>query len=289
MAIEDGYAICFNEWALDKNIKNELGLLLIISGLTAQEGYCFARNEYLANLFDISEDSISRKIQKLKDLGYIDIEYEKRGAEIINRKIRLTRLLPGERNQEPENAEELAIPRTTNLPVDEPQICRSTNHKNVVGYNIYNNTIDNTTIHNKENSSNQIIDKNNQNQPPKPPRVHARVVQAGSQLPKRTKGKLINFNAETKQVVIDYCLFLIDSYNFGDTQLCNRIDEIVRKARSIPEVIQVICQYNMNGGYGKLYIPGNLSSRVSQQVVNSESASEDDFVRDEDGNIEEDW
>ena len=29
--INNGYAICFNEWSLDKSIKNELGLLLIIS------------------------------------------------------------------------------------------------------------------------------------------------------------------------------------------------------------------------------------------------------------------
>lgn len=71
MAIEDGYAICFNEWALDKNIKCELGLLLIISGLTAEQGFCFAKNKYFAELFNESEDSISRKIKKLESLGYI--------------------------------------------------------------------------------------------------------------------------------------------------------------------------------------------------------------------------
>ena len=41
----NGYAICFNDWALDKSIKNELGLLLIISSLCAKEGYCYATNE----------------------------------------------------------------------------------------------------------------------------------------------------------------------------------------------------------------------------------------------------
>ena len=89
----DGYSICFNEWALDKDIKSELGLLLIISSLTAEKGYCFASNKYLANLFEIDEVSVSRKISKLEKKKYINLEYEKRGNQIINRKIRLTKML----------------------------------------------------------------------------------------------------------------------------------------------------------------------------------------------------
>lgn len=88
-----GYSICFNEWALDKGIKSELGLLLIISSLTAEKGYCFASNGYLAKIFNIDEVSISRKLSKLLSKGYVTIEYEKRGAEIVNRKIRLTKML----------------------------------------------------------------------------------------------------------------------------------------------------------------------------------------------------
>lgn len=88
-----GYAICFNEWALDENIKNELRLLLIISSLTAKDGYCFASNNYLAELFAETEQTISKKIKNLENYGYIEIEYEKRGWEITNRKIRLTKIL----------------------------------------------------------------------------------------------------------------------------------------------------------------------------------------------------
>ena len=91
--MKDGYAICFNEWALDKEIKNELGLLLIISSLCAEKGYCYASNEYLAKVFDVTEISISAKLKKLKDIGYITIEYEKRGCEIISREIRLKKFL----------------------------------------------------------------------------------------------------------------------------------------------------------------------------------------------------
>ena len=91
--MEDGYSICFNEWALDKNIKDELGLLLIISSLTAEKGYCYASNDYLAKIFETSVVTISRKIKTLEEKKYIEIEYEKKGCLVISRKIRLTKML----------------------------------------------------------------------------------------------------------------------------------------------------------------------------------------------------
>ena len=89
-----GYSICFNEWALDKSIKDELGLLLIISSLTAEKGYCYASNEYLAQLFTTNTTTISRKIKKLEEKKYIKIKYEKKGCSIISRKIQLTKVTP---------------------------------------------------------------------------------------------------------------------------------------------------------------------------------------------------
>lgn len=90
---KDGYAICFNEWLLDEEVKNELRLLLAISCLTARDGMCFASNNYFAELFGETDVSISRKLKKLADRGYLTINYERRGCEIISRKIRLTKLL----------------------------------------------------------------------------------------------------------------------------------------------------------------------------------------------------
>ena len=63
--MENGYALCLNEWALDKSIKNELGLLLIISSLCAEKGYCYASNKYLAEIFDTNEVVICRKIKMI--------------------------------------------------------------------------------------------------------------------------------------------------------------------------------------------------------------------------------
>lgn len=121
--MENGYAICMNEWALDKDIKNELGLLLIISSLCAEKGYCFASNRYLGELFDLPEQTISRKIKILEEKKYITIEYKKRGCEILERNIRLTKML-----------------------TDDKQKCESTINKNVKD----NNTSINNTSINKE-------------------------------------------------------------------------------------------------------------------------------------------
>lgn len=96
--IQDGYCICFNKWVLDTRIKNELPVLLIISSLTAKTGECFAGNKYFAELFNCTEVSISQKINKLIELGYISAEYEKRGAEIKKRILRLKNFLTDDLN-----------------------------------------------------------------------------------------------------------------------------------------------------------------------------------------------
>lgn len=131
--MQEGYSICFNEWALDKEIKNELGLLLIISSLCAEKGYCFASNKYLSQLFDVPEQTISRKIKLLENKKYIIIEYKKRGCEIIERNIRLTKLLS-----------------------DDKQKCVSTINKIVKDNNI---NINNTSNNIKEKSIKRKFDK----------------------------------------------------------------------------------------------------------------------------------
>lgn len=134
--MEAGYSICFNEWALDKSINGELGLLLIISSLCAEKGYCFASNDYFANLFNEHETTISRKIRKLSEKGYITVQYEKRGAEIKNRVIRLAKLL-----------------------TDDYQICYSTISKNAKENNISNINITSKEIDNNKLLSTKKVEK----------------------------------------------------------------------------------------------------------------------------------
>lgn len=115
----NGYAICLKEWILDREIRNELPLLLLISNLCAKIGCCYASNKYFADAFNEHEKAISRKIQKLLSKGYIKAEYKKRGCEVIERKLRVTKLLP-----------------------DGQQNCYPTSNKNV--------TYNNISINNKE-------------------------------------------------------------------------------------------------------------------------------------------
>ena len=138
--MKEGYSICFNEWALDKDIKDELGLLLIISSLTAEKGYCYASNDYLAKIFETSVVTISRKIKILEEKKYIKIEYEKKGCLVISRKIRLTKML---------TAINKNVNRTINKNVKENNIS-----------NINNTSINNNNynyIYNNSSSSDEII------------------------------------------------------------------------------------------------------------------------------------
>lgn len=124
MSIQNGYCFCANEWFLDSRIRTELPLLLLISSLSAEHGYCYADNNYIVQALGIDERSIQRKLKKLVDCEYITITYTKRGTEITSREIRPTKLY----NQ------------SIKMSSDQRQICRRTSDKNV-GENIINNNI----------------------------------------------------------------------------------------------------------------------------------------------------
>ena len=144
--IINGYSICFNEWALDKTIKSELGLLLIISGLCAERGYCFASNEYFSNLFDVDEVTISRKLKKLEKKSYIKIMYSRNGYRVENREIRLTKMSP---------------PINKNVNGSINKNVNGSINKNVNGSinkNVkYNNTSNNITIINNTSNNNELV------------------------------------------------------------------------------------------------------------------------------------
>ena len=45
-----------------------------ITALCNQKGYCWATNDYFANLYDCSKKTVSRWIGNLKSKGYISVE-----------------------------------------------------------------------------------------------------------------------------------------------------------------------------------------------------------------------
>ena len=147
--LSGGYAICFNQWLFDDRIRAQLPLLLLISSLSAKEGYCYASNQYFAEKFKTSSVNISRWITELKKYGYIETEDEKFGAVVTNRKIRIVDLAINKNVNGDYHPEETAINKNDNAVNKNVnrgyQKCYSAINKNVNGYNMCNNTSHNIT------------------------------------------------------------------------------------------------------------------------------------------------
>lgn len=165
--LNNGYAICPNSWIFDKRVQKMLPLLLLISSLSAKEGYCYASNQYLAEKFGTTPETISRQITKLKEYGYIETQDDKFGAVVTNRKIRLIAL--ENLNQPPLTKTSMANDESINA-VDENINGRYQNNqppidKNVNRINRLNNTSFNNTS--QENYKLLKLQANNNHLPPK--------------------------------------------------------------------------------------------------------------------------
>ena len=62
-----------------------------ITALTNERGYCWASNEYFANLYNVSKRSITTWISQLEKEGFISLEYDidKKTKNVNQRKITL--------------------------------------------------------------------------------------------------------------------------------------------------------------------------------------------------------
>ncbi|WKW47286.1 helix-turn-helix domain-containing protein [Myroides sp. JBRI-B21084] len=107
-----------------------------ITALCNKDGFCWAENSYFAELYEVSEETISRWISQLKSFGFISIKIENEGRFV--RKISLDeKIKPLD--------EKVKHPLTkSSTPLDKKVI--------------YNNTINNT-INNKANAL-EFLSKN---------------------------------------------------------------------------------------------------------------------------------
>lgn len=73
----------------DENLSANAKLLYgEITALANQMGYCWASNNYFANLYKVSVESIKRYIRQLKEYGYITVEVvRKKTKEVEERRI----------------------------------------------------------------------------------------------------------------------------------------------------------------------------------------------------------
>jgi hypothetical protein len=87
------YAVIPANVRYDKELKDKAKLLYgEIVALSNKEGYCWATNNYFAELYGVSKMTISRLIQELAKRKYIDIEmkYKEDSKEIVNRYIKIS-------------------------------------------------------------------------------------------------------------------------------------------------------------------------------------------------------
>ena len=88
------YAIIPAEVRYDDNLRDKSKLLYgEISSLCNKYGYCYASNQYFAELYKVSKTTISTLIKELVDNGYIisEIEYKEGTKEILNRYLKIVK------------------------------------------------------------------------------------------------------------------------------------------------------------------------------------------------------
>jgi hypothetical protein len=92
------YSILPSQIRYEKKLNPNAKLLYSeISTLSNKKGYCFATNSYFAQLFKVTNNSISRWISNLESAGYIKskIIYSEKNKGVIQRQIYLTNLNTG--------------------------------------------------------------------------------------------------------------------------------------------------------------------------------------------------
>ena len=265
-----------------------------ITALSNKCGYCYASNSYFSSLYGVSKNSINNWLSELIDNGFIkrEIVYGKDSKQVVGRYLRIVET-PIQNNLD--TPQEILEGSPRNLEEGTQEILEGSPRN--FGYN--NNTLNNTNNNTSNNpmgisNQNNILENNNQIEP-KPsqisaPKVKAPKVKKDTLIPNEVKIILDDWKQypEAYDNLVNYCLFLVDMYNFNKSALKNRVKQVLRMANNVPKGIEIICDYNMNGNYKTLYKPSYYNRELSASVVESK-AYEGDFVRDEDGNIEEIW
>lgn len=82
------YAILPANIRYDKNLTDSEKLLFCeLTALSNKNGYCYAGNKYLSEVFGVTKETISRRLSRLEKKGYIKSKIIRNGKEITARHI----------------------------------------------------------------------------------------------------------------------------------------------------------------------------------------------------------
>lgn len=139
------YAILTAEVRYDNRLNaNQKLLYAELTALANTHGYAWPSNEYLANLYGVSDKTISRNIQRLKELKYIKVIEQKSGTGTV-RKIYinsennpLDKNVPSEHNPLDKNVQD-PLDKNVHPPLDKNVQCNSINNTSSLIIQGYNN------------------------------------------------------------------------------------------------------------------------------------------------------
>lgn len=152
------YAILTAEVRYDKQLKAAEKLLYAeITALANKEGYCFATNSYLAELYSTHKNSISRYISSLEKRGYIRVViiHDENTKQILQRRIYInTHTTNGiAENNEPNTPNNKTVYTSKNKTENTP--------KNKTVYTPNNRTVKDNNINNIILQEHNITSNNN--------------------------------------------------------------------------------------------------------------------------------
>ncbi len=118
-----------------------------ITSLCNEKGFCWAGNEYFANLYKTTKNSISRWIRQLKEKDYIKVQifYKKDSKEIDKRIIAISSKYPIDKIDDTpyQKSQNIPIDKIDDTPYQKSQdpTCKKVKENNKNINNIYNNNI----------------------------------------------------------------------------------------------------------------------------------------------------
>ena len=76
---DNSYAVIKYEWFQDKELNYSMIIILgLLNSLCRRTKYCWATNKYIGEAINLNDANTSKYINKLKELGYIEIEQNKK-------------------------------------------------------------------------------------------------------------------------------------------------------------------------------------------------------------------